>query len=77
MRQLKLRLFHQLLDTLKESAQSGWAQTWEILFGNFEEVKNSLQVLTMLSGSFIGDQAPSYVMICSKDGKILVDEKIL
>lgn len=28
-----------LWDTLKESAQSGWAQTWEILVGDFEEGK--------------------------------------
>lgn len=30
----------QLMDTLKETAQSGWTQTWEILIGDFEEAKN-------------------------------------
>ena len=34
-----IKTFSMLLDTLKESAQSGWAQTWEILFGDFEEAK--------------------------------------
>lgn len=34
-----IKTFSQLIDTLKESAGSGWAQTWEILFGNFEEAK--------------------------------------
>ena len=29
----------QLFDTLKESAQSGWAQTWEIIVGDFNEAK--------------------------------------
>ena len=28
-----------LFDTLKAAAQSGWAQTWEILFGDFNEAK--------------------------------------
>lgn len=36
----EVKTFSQMLDTLKESAQSGWAQTWEILFGDFEEGKN-------------------------------------
>ena len=31
--------FHKLLDTLKEALGSGWAQTWEIIFGDFEESK--------------------------------------
>lgn len=35
----KVKTFTQLLDTLKESAQSGWTQTWEILVGDFEEAK--------------------------------------
>ena len=33
----KIRSFSQLWDTLRESAGSGWAETWEILIGNFEE----------------------------------------
>ena len=35
----KVKTFTQLMDTLKESAQSGWTQTWEILIGDFEEAK--------------------------------------
>ena len=31
--------FHKLLDTLKEALGSGWAQTWELVFGDFEESK--------------------------------------
>lgn len=29
--------FSKLMDTAKESVESGWAQTWEIVFGNFDE----------------------------------------
>lgn len=35
----EVKTFSQMLDTLKESAQSGWAQTWEIIFGDFNEGK--------------------------------------
>lgn len=35
----KVKTFTQLWDTLQETAQSGWTQTWEILFGDFEEAK--------------------------------------
>lgn len=33
----KIRTFTQLVDTAMESLGSGWAQTWQILFGDFEE----------------------------------------
>lgn len=35
----EIKTLTMLFDTLKESAQSGWAQTWEILVGDFEEAK--------------------------------------
>ena len=34
-----VKTFSQMLDTLKETAQSGWATTFEILFGNLEQAK--------------------------------------
>lgn len=36
----EIKTFTQMLDTLKESAQSGWAHTWEIMFGGFYEAKD-------------------------------------
>ena len=36
----RVKTFTQLMDTLKESAQSGWAKTWEIVFGDFYEGTN-------------------------------------
>src|SRR5699024_9466159 len=33
----KVRTFTQLVDTAGEALGSGWASTWEIIFGDFEE----------------------------------------
>ncbi len=41
-----VKTFSMMLDTLKESAQSGWAQTWEIVFGDFEQAKKLWTGLT-------------------------------
>lgn len=35
----KVKTATQLWDTLQETAQSGWTQTWEIIVGDFEEAK--------------------------------------
>lgn len=35
----KVKTSTQLWDVMKEAAQSGWAQTWEIIFGDLEEAK--------------------------------------
>ena len=45
----KVKTFTQLFDTLKESAQSGWTRSWEILIGDFGEAK---EFLTSISDSF-------------------------
>ena len=34
-----VKTFSQLMDTVKESIGSGWAQTFELIFGNLEEAK--------------------------------------
>lgn len=36
----KVKTFTQLIDTTKEAIGSGWTQTWEIIFGDFEEARN-------------------------------------
>lgn len=36
----EVKTFTQLWDVLKETAQSGWTQTWELIFGGFEEAKS-------------------------------------
>lgn len=40
-----IKTFTQLYDTLKESAQSGWALSWEIVVGDFEGAKSMLTEL--------------------------------
>lgn len=35
----EVKTLTQLWDTLQETAQSGWTQTWEIIMGDFEEAK--------------------------------------
>lgn len=53
----KVKTFTQLFDTLKEAAQSGWAQTWEIIIGDFEEAKTFLTELNDIFGAMIGSSA--------------------
>lgn len=47
----KVKTFSQLMDTLKEAAQSGWTQTWELIVGDFGEAK---ELFTFLSDAFSG-----------------------
>ncbi len=35
----KVKTLSQLFDTLKEAAQSGWTQTWELIVGDFDQAK--------------------------------------
>lgn len=55
----KVKTFTQLWDTLKESAQSGWTQTWEIIVGDFEEAKGFLTEVSDKLGGMIGASAES------------------
>lgn len=53
----KVKTFTQLWDTLKEAAQSGWTQTWEILVGDFEEAKSLLTTISNVVGDFINSMS--------------------
>ena len=47
----KVKTLTQLWDALKEAAQSGWAQTWRLIVGDFEEAKSLYKPLfDFLSG---------------------------
>lgn len=52
-----VKTFSQLMDTLKEAVGSGWANTWEILFGDFEEAKELWTGLSQVIRGFIDAQA--------------------
>lgn len=52
-----VKTFTQLIDTLKEAAGSGWAETWENLIGNFDEAKAVFKGLSDTFGGLIGNSA--------------------
>lgn len=53
----KVKTFTQLMDTLKESAQSGWTATWEILLGDFNEAKGLFTGISDTIGGMISKSA--------------------
>lgn len=48
-----VKTWTQLLDTLKESAQSGWAETWQLIAGDYEEAKTTLRDFSEFFSSII------------------------
>ena len=48
-----VKTFSMMMDTLKETAQSGWAQTWELLVGDFEEAKSLFTEAASFFGGII------------------------
>lgn len=52
-----VKTFTQLWDTLKESAQSGWSQTWKLIVGDFEEAKATLSEVSKVIGGLIEESA--------------------
>lgn len=55
----KVRKFTQLMDTLKEAVGSGWAQTFELILGNFDEATEVFTGLSDYFGDIIGKIADS------------------
>ncbi len=47
----EVKTFSMMMDTLKESAGSGWTRTWQLIFGDFEEAKD---MWTNLTNTFDG-----------------------
>lgn len=50
----RVKTFSQLMDTTKESLQSGWAQTFEIIIGDFDESTNLFTKISEKLGNVIG-----------------------
>lgn len=67
----EVKTFSQMIDTLKESLGSGWAQTWEIVIGDFREAK---ALFTGLNGAIesilspIGEARNAILKMWKKDG---------
>lgn len=55
----KVKTFTQLFDTLKEAAQSGWAKTWQIVIGDFEEARIFMTELSDMFGGILMASADS------------------
>ena len=53
----KVKTLTQLVDTLKEAAQSGWSQSWTIIAGDFEEAKSLFTDVSNTLGALIGNSA--------------------
>ena len=54
-----VKTFSMMMDTLKEAAQSGWAQTWELIIGDFEQGKTLWTKLSEIFGDIISKSAES------------------
>lgn len=53
----KVKTMSQLIGTLQEAAGSGWAQTWQLVFGDFEEAKTLFTNVNNVLGGMIGQSA--------------------
>lgn len=54
-----VKTFTQLMDTAKEAVGSGWAQTWQIIMGDFEESKELWTGVSDVVTGFIGKMSDS------------------
>ena len=62
----KVKTLTQLWDTLKEAAQSGWAQTWRIIVGDFEEAKSLFTEISDTLGGLINKSAEARNKVLKK-----------
>lgn len=53
----KVKTISQLISTLQEAAGSGWAQTWQLIFGDFDEAKVLFTNVNNVLGGFIANSA--------------------
>lgn len=66
----EVKTLTQVLDVAKETAQSGWAKTWQIIFGDFGEAKTTFTNLSNAINDFINANADAR-------NKVLADWKAL
>jgi phage-related protein len=53
----KVKTISQLMDTLKEAVGSGWSQSFQIIFGNFNEARDLWTSVSNTLGGLIGKSA--------------------
>lgn len=56
----QIKSFGQLVDTVQEAIGSGWATSWEYLFGSFEEAKGLWTDVGKVVGKFFDDSQGKY-----------------
>ena len=66
----EVKTLSQVLDVAKETAGSGWAQTWQIIFGDFGEAKTTFTALSNSINGFINSMS-------NARNKVLADWKAL
>ena len=49
----KVKTFTQMIDTLKEAVGSGWAQTWQTIFGDFYEARDFWTNISNMLGDMV------------------------
>ena len=59
----KVKTFTQLMDTMKEAVGSGWAQTWQTIFGDFYEARDFWTSISDWMGRIIGDTSDARVAL--------------
>ena len=73
----KVKTFTQLWDTLKESAQSGWGKSWEIIIGDFEEARDLLLKSVMYSAVSSINQQMLVMRYCNSGKTMVVAQHLL
>lgn len=53
----KVKTFSQLTSTLQEAMQSGWAQSWRIILGDFEEARTLFTEISDTLGAIIAESS--------------------
>ncbi len=53
----KVKTFSQLINTLQEGATSGWAKTWQLIFGDFDEARTMFTNVNEVLGGFVSASA--------------------
>lgn len=72
----KVKTVSQLIGTLQEAAGSGWARTWQLIFGDFEEARTLFSNVNNVLGGFIQRSADARNKVLG-DWKALGGRKVL
>lgn len=72
----KVKTVSQLINTLQEAASSGWAKTWQLVFGDFDEAKTLFTNVNTVLGGFISRSADARNKVLG-DWKALGGRKVL